>query len=114
MRIFTEVTRRGIVLEEILATKGIVVLTLDVTDKQDAQLRRAWTNQIDVIGLNVRRVSHEHRTVVTHCPFDGSKYDNPIEVEFTKEEALGKLFKVCVPVAFEIDVLVIFGKDKAE
>lgn len=51
MRIFTEITRRGIVLEEILATKGIVVLTLDVTDKQDAQLRRAWSNQIDVIGL---------------------------------------------------------------
>lgn len=51
MRIFTEITRRGVVLEEILATKGIVVLTLDVTDKQDAQLRRAWSNQIDVIGL---------------------------------------------------------------
>ncbi len=51
MRVFTEVSRRAIPLEEILASKGVVVLTLDVTDKQDAQLRRAWSNQIDVIGL---------------------------------------------------------------
>jgi hypothetical protein len=52
MRILTQVTRRGIALEEVLATKGIVTLTLDVTDKQDGQLRRAWVNQIDVIGVS--------------------------------------------------------------
>lgn len=52
MRILTQVTRRAIDLEEILATKGIVVLTLDVTERQDGQLRRAWKNQIDVLAVS--------------------------------------------------------------
>lgn len=53
LRILTEVTRRAIDLEEIRAVKGSVVLTLDVTAKQDGQLRRAWENQIDVTGVQV-------------------------------------------------------------
>lgn len=52
MRLLTQVTRRAIDLEEILATKGIVVLTLEVTEKQDGQLRRAWENQIDVHAVS--------------------------------------------------------------
>jgi hypothetical protein len=53
MRILTQVTRRGIPLEEVLATKGIVTLTLEVTEKQDGQLQRAWKNQIDVIAVQI-------------------------------------------------------------
>jgi hypothetical protein len=53
MRIFTQVTRRAIDLEEIRATKGSVLLVLDVTAKQDGQLRRAWENQIDVREVQI-------------------------------------------------------------
>ena len=53
MRILTQVTRRAIPLEEILATKGVVVLTLVVTEKQHGQLVRAWENQIDVTAVQV-------------------------------------------------------------
>jgi hypothetical protein len=53
MRILTQVTRRGIPLEEIRAVKGSVLLVLDVTEKQDGQLRRAWENQIDVTEVQV-------------------------------------------------------------
>jgi hypothetical protein len=53
MRILTQVTRRAIPLEEIRAVKGSVLLVLDVTAKQDGQLRRAWENQIDVSEVQV-------------------------------------------------------------
>jgi hypothetical protein len=53
MRILTEVTRRGIALEEVRGVKGSVQLALEVTQKQDLQLQRAWKNQIDVTEVQV-------------------------------------------------------------
>ncbi len=53
MRILTQVTRRGIPLEEIRAVKGSVLMVLEVTEKQDGQLRRAWENQIDVNSVAI-------------------------------------------------------------
>jgi hypothetical protein len=53
MRILTQVTRRGIPLEEIRAVKGSVLLVLDVNEKQHGQLVRAWENQIDVTEVQV-------------------------------------------------------------
>lgn len=54
MRILSQVTRRGIPLEDIRAVKGSVVLAnLDVTVKQDGQLRRAWENQMNVTEVQV-------------------------------------------------------------
>lgn len=53
MRILMQVTRRAIDLENILALKGNVTLTLDVTEKQDGQLRRAWENTIDVTKVEI-------------------------------------------------------------
>jgi hypothetical protein len=53
MRILTEVTRRGIPLEEVRGVKGSVQLALEVTEKQDLQLQRAWKNQIDVTEVQV-------------------------------------------------------------
>ena len=48
MRILSQVSRRAIDFDYVRADKGSVVLILDVTEKQDGQLRRAWENQIDV------------------------------------------------------------------
>lgn len=48
MRILGQVTRRAIPLERVSAFPGTVTIILDVTSKQDEQLRRDWGSTIDV------------------------------------------------------------------
>jgi len=52
MRILTELSRRAIQLPYVLAINGCVHLRVEVTDKQKAQLLRAWKGIVGVTHVD--------------------------------------------------------------
>lgn len=51
MRLLNEVSRRGIDFGDMIADRsGVLTLRIETTEKQEAQLLRAWRSTIDVVS----------------------------------------------------------------